>query len=160
MRPAECDDGQTLMDPDKRAAYDEIAGFSDDAVNPFFDTSYPSDQVPTATVRYFSLINYSFVAQVFVDEFTCIGCKNCTNVCPKSFLMEDLFGRARVFDQKGSSEALLQEAIDTCPVSCIHWVTSPQLALLETTMAKMERVSAYILMMGCSHGADVFQVSQ
>lgn len=23
------------------------------------------------------------VVQVFVDEYTCIGCRNCTNVCPK-----------------------------------------------------------------------------
>jgi hypothetical protein len=35
----------------------------------------------------------------------------------------------------------LQEAIDTCPVSCIHWVTAPQLTLLEESMARMERVS-------------------
>ena len=34
----------------------------------------------------------------------------------------------------------LQEAIDTCPVSCIHWVSAPQLALLEEQMARMERV--------------------
>jgi hypothetical protein len=30
--------------------------------------------------------------------------------------------------------------MDTCPVSCIHWVSAPQLALLEDQMAKMERV--------------------
>lgn len=37
-------------------------------------------------------------------------------------------------------------------------VTSPQLALLETTMAKMERVDAWILMMGGGNGVDVFTV--
>lgn len=94
---------------------------------------------------------------MFVDEFTCIGCKNCVNVCPKAFALEELFGRARVHTQDTDSTALVQEAIDTCPVSCIHWVTAPQLTLLEAAMAKIERVSAYILMMGCSAGADVFQ---
>lgn len=60
--------------------------------------------------------------QVFVDEFTCIGCKNCCNVCPKSFMIEDAFGRARVSQQGMDNEEMLQEAIDTCPVNCIHWV--------------------------------------
>lgn len=93
-----------------------------------------------------------------MDEFTCIGCKNCCNVCPKSFGLEDVFGRARVFNQKGDVPDKLQEAIDTCPVSCIHWVTAPQLTLLESAMAKIERVSAYLLMMGCGRATDVFQV--
>lgn len=56
------------------------------------------------------------------------------------------------------NEVRVQEAIDTCPVSCIHWVTTPQLTLLEAEMAKIERVSAYILQMGCRGGRDVFQV--
>ena len=36
---------QTLMDTEKRAAYDAIAGFSGGAVNPFHDTSYERSQV-------------------------------------------------------------------------------------------------------------------
>lgn len=36
---------QTLSDPDARAMYDAIAGFSVEAVNPFIDTSFPADQV-------------------------------------------------------------------------------------------------------------------
>lgn len=32
--------------------------------------------------------------------------------------------------------------MDTCPVSCIHWCTAPQLTLLEDAMARMERVRA------------------
>lgn len=126
------------MDPEKRVAYDEIAGFQYNAINPFYDDSFPR-------------------TQVFVDEFTCIGCQNCVNVCPKTFSIEETFGRARVLDQDYSDGELVQEAIDTCPVSCIHWVTAPQLTLLESAMAKIERVSAYILLMGCSVGADVFQ---
>jgi ferredoxin len=34
-----------------------------------------------------------------VDEFTCIGCRNCCNVCPKTFDIEDDWGRARVMKQ-------------------------------------------------------------
>ena len=44
------------------------------------------------------------------------------------------------------------------PARSIHWVTSPQLALLEGAMRSMERVDAWILMMGGGGGADVFAV--
>ena len=36
---------QTLSDPDTRAAYDALIGFSDTAVNPFKDTGFEYDQV-------------------------------------------------------------------------------------------------------------------
>ena len=45
---------QTLMDPDRRATYDDIAGFSDVSTNPFLSSVQERDLV-------------------FVDEFTCIG---------------------------------------------------------------------------------------
>ena len=54
--------------------------------------------------------------QVFVDEYTCIGCKNCTAVCDKTFSMEEEFGRAQVISQARATPAIKQEAIDTCPV--------------------------------------------
>lgn len=41
----------------------------------------------------------SALFQVFVDEFTCIGCRNCNNVCPSTFMMEEEWGRARVAQQ-------------------------------------------------------------
>jgi ferredoxin len=28
---------------------------------------------------------------------------------------------AEVYDPEGASEKAIQEAIDSCPVSCIHW---------------------------------------
>ena len=54
---------------------------------------------------------------MFVDEFTCIGCRNCTNVCGKTFQLEDEYGRARVISQAKADLDTKQEAIDTCPVS-------------------------------------------
>lgn len=38
--------------------------------------------------------------------------------------------------------------MDACPVSCIHWVTAPQLDLLEQSMAEMDRVAVWALMGG------------
>lgn len=43
------------------------------------------------------------------------------NVCSRTFEMEDEWGRARAMRQNVDTPAKLQEAIDTCPVSCIHW---------------------------------------
>ncbi len=67
----------------------------------------------------------------YVDEPTCIGCKHCSHVAPNTFYIEPDYGRSRVFNQDGDSQELIQEAIDTCPVDCIHWVDFIQLKQLE-----------------------------
>ena len=42
-----------------------------------------------------------------------------------------MHGRARVFNQKGDSDDVIQEAIASCPVDCIHDVTKAELQQLE-----------------------------
>ena len=59
---------------------------------------------------------------VYVDEVTCIGCKNCVHVASNTFFIENEYGRSRVYNQDGDTEEIIQEAIDTCPVDCIHWL--------------------------------------
>ncbi len=56
----------------------------------------------------------------YVDQDACIGCQLCANTVPEVFRMntENL---AEVYDPEGASEESIQEAIDGCPVSCIHW---------------------------------------
>jgi ferredoxin len=68
---------------------------------------------------------------VYVDEITCIGCKHCAHVARNTFYIEPDYGRSRVYRQDGDSEDLVQEAIDTCPVDCIHWVDYTELTQLE-----------------------------
>lgn len=68
---------------------------------------------------------------VYVDEATCIGCLHCAHVAGNTFYIEPEYGRSRVFNQDGDSEDLIQEAIDTCPVDCIHWVDYTKLKNLE-----------------------------
>ena len=68
---------------------------------------------------------------VYVDEITCIGCKHCAHVASNTFYIEPDHGRARVIRQDGDSESLVQEAMDTCPVNCIHWVDYTKLKQLE-----------------------------
>ncbi|NMG58579.1 ferredoxin [Geitlerinema sp. P-1104] len=68
---------------------------------------------------------------VYVDEVTCIGCKHCAHVARNTFYIEPDYGRARVVNQDGEPEEVIQEAIDTCPVNCIHWVEYEELKQLE-----------------------------
>ncbi|KAH9314765.1 hypothetical protein KI387_023392, partial [Taxus chinensis] len=84
---------EILSDPVQRMVYDEIHGYSLRTINPFLDDSQPMDHV-------------------FVDEFSCIGCKNCANIASGIFNIEEDFGRARAVCQSGNPE-LVQQAIDS-----------------------------------------------
>ncbi len=68
---------------------------------------------------------------VYVEENICIGCKHCTHVAVNTFRIEPQYGRARVFNQDGDAEELVEEAIDTCPVNCIHWLDYTELKDME-----------------------------
>lgn len=68
---------------------------------------------------------------VFVDENICIGCKNCAHVATNTFYIEPEHGRARVFNQNGDEQELIEEARDTCPVNCIHWLDYTELKHME-----------------------------
>ncbi|MFM1800551.1 MAG: hypothetical protein RLZZ117_2829 [Cyanobacteriota bacterium] len=68
---------------------------------------------------------------VWVDEAVCIGCRYCAHVASNTFVVEAEWGRSRVIRQDGDSTARIQEAIDTCPVDCIHWVPYEQLPELQ-----------------------------
>jgi ferredoxin len=68
---------------------------------------------------------------VYVDEITCIGCKHCAFVARNTFYIEPDYGRSRVMRQDADPEDIVQEAIDTCPVDCIHWVDYTELKKLE-----------------------------
>jgi len=68
---------------------------------------------------------------VYVDEITCIGCKHCAHVARNTFYIEPDYGRSRVMRQDGDSEEVIQEAIDTCPVDCIHWLDYTELRKFE-----------------------------
>jgi ferredoxin len=58
---------------------------------------------------------------VYIDEEECIGCGSCVEICPEVFQMQEGDEKAQVIKSEGGPEDLIQEAIDTCPVSCIHW---------------------------------------
>ncbi len=75
---------------------------------------------------------------VWVDESICIGCRYCANVASNTFVIEEFLGRSRAFRQDGDSFELIQEAIETCPVDCIHWVPFEDLNALKEKLAELE----------------------
>jgi ferredoxin len=75
---------------------------------------------------------------VWVDEAACIGCRYCANVAAHTFVVEPQWGRSRAIRQDGDSTATIQEAIDTCPVDCIHWVDYEQLPQLAAQLEEQD----------------------
>jgi ferredoxin len=58
---------------------------------------------------------------VVIDTEECIGCGSCVEICPEVFQLDEGEEKAKVIKPEGGPADLIQEAIDTCPVSCIHW---------------------------------------
>ena len=75
---------------------------------------------------------------VWVDESACIGCRYCAHVATNTFVIEKHLGRSRAIRQDGDSTELIQEAIGTCPVNCIHWVPFEQLDELRDQLDQLE----------------------
>ncbi len=88
---------------------------------------------------------------VWVDESNCIGCQYCVHVANNTFIVDEDLGRARVIRQNGDTLETVQEAMDTCPVDCMHWVEFEDLEKLDASLnrdmfqslGKLPRVNRY-----------------
>ena len=88
---------------------------------------------------------------VWVDESACIGCQYCVHVATNTFIVDEDLGRARVIRQNGDNLEVVQEAMDTCPVDCMHWVDFEDLDRLDASLnrdmfqslGKLPRVNKY-----------------
>ena len=59
--------------------------------------------------------------KVHIDEDECIGCGSCEEICPEVFQLNSDSGKAKVIKPEGGPEDFMEEAIESCPVSCISW---------------------------------------
>ena len=88
---------------------------------------------------------------IWVDESNCIGCQYCVHVANNTFIVDEDLGRARVIRQNGDTLETVQEAMDTCPVDCMHWVEFEDLEKLDASLnrdmfqslGKLPRVNRY-----------------
>ena len=58
----------------------------------------------------------------------------CWQIIFDTFIVDDFHGRSRAIRQDGDNVDVIQEAIDTCPVDCIHWVKFEDLDDLENSL--------------------------
>jgi ferredoxin len=56
----------------------------------------------------------------YVDKDECTCCNVCVDMVSSVF-QTDEENKAEVYDPNGASEAEIQDAMDACPVLCIHW---------------------------------------
>ncbi len=59
--------------------------------------------------------------RVIINEEECIGCGTCSELCPEVFQMNEEKEKAEVIKPEGGPFDCITEAIESCPVSCIHW---------------------------------------
>ncbi|MGC1404695.1 MAG: ferredoxin [Thermodesulfobacteriota bacterium] len=56
-----------------------------------------------------------------IETEDCVGCGSCVEICPQVFVLNESLEKAQVINLSGCTEEKIIEAIETCPVSCIHW---------------------------------------
>jgi ferredoxin len=61
----------------------------------------------------------------YVVEDECIACGACEESCPEVFSVNESLGFAQVMNPAGAPDDRIQEAMDACPVQCIHWADEP-----------------------------------
>ncbi|WP_373501882.1 ferredoxin [Desulfococcus sp.] len=59
--------------------------------------------------------------KVIIDTEECIGCESCVELCPEIFEFDEGLEKAVVISADSYDPACVEEAIETCPVECIHW---------------------------------------
>lgn len=59
--------------------------------------------------------------KVSIDADECTGCETCVELCPDVFEFDEDTETAKVILEEGGPEDCIQEAVDSCPVECIHW---------------------------------------
>ena len=105
-------DAETRFEP----TFDSSAAF----IAPSHDITSPSGLEPC-------LGGELRLQAIWVDEIVCVGCRYCAHVATNTFLMDQETGKCRAIRQDGDSTMVINEAIDTCPVDCIRWISFEEL---------------------------------
>jgi len=57
--------------------------------------------------------------RVEIDEEVCIGCETCVELCSDIFAFQNESSKAYVIMPAGGDQECIEEAMASCPVSCI-----------------------------------------
>lgn len=58
--------------------------------------------------------------EFYIDDDECIADGSCAEICPACFQFETGMDAARVVSFDCDAD-LIEEAMESCPVQCIHW---------------------------------------
>lgn len=58
--------------------------------------------------------------KLVVDQSICTSCGLCAELAPNTFALDD-DELSYVVNQEGDPPDVIEEAIESCPVECIHW---------------------------------------
>lgn len=56
-----------------------------------------------------------------IEMEDCVGCGSCVEICPQVFILNESLEKAQVVNPAGSTDSAIEEAMEICPVHCIHW---------------------------------------
>jgi len=59
--------------------------------------------------------------RVVIDTEECTGCETCVELCSEVFAFNEDEEKAEVILSEGGPEDCIEEAMESCPVECIHW---------------------------------------
>ena len=59
--------------------------------------------------------------KVMIDTDECVGCESCVEICPEVFEFDEAIAKAVVILPEGGPKDCIEEAMEACPVECIHW---------------------------------------
>ncbi|XP_031500542.1 chaperone protein dnaJ C76, chloroplastic-like isoform X1 [Nymphaea colorata] len=97
---------------------------------------------------------------LFVDENSCIGCRECVHHAGKTFMMDEALGCARVKNQFGDDDKKIEVSVESCPVNCIHWVEREDLPVLEFLIKPQPKPGYGVFGGGWERPADVFMAAE
>ncbi|KAK8534060.1 hypothetical protein V6N12_047458 [Hibiscus sabdariffa] len=97
---------------------------------------------------------------LFVDANACIGCRECVHHAGNTFEMDEPDGCARVKVQYGDDDHKIDISVESCPVNCIHWVDSEELAVLEFLTQPQPKEGYGVFGGGWERPANVFMAAK
>ncbi len=83
--------------------------------------SYMSALFECMHVKYIKKRSLKMGRRVIIDSDECTGCETCVELCSEVFAFNEDEEKAEVILPEGGLEDCIEEAMETCPVECIHW---------------------------------------
>ncbi|XP_054791298.1 chaperone protein dnaJ C76, chloroplastic-like isoform X2 [Prosopis cineraria] len=96
----------------------------------------------------------------FGEKNSASGCGECAHFASNTFIMDEALGSARVKVQYGDDDQNIEVSVESCPVNCIHWVETEELAVLEFLIQPQPKKGYGVFGGGWERPANVFSAAK